>query len=131
MINTVNNVTHKIIFSILLFMVASVFTQAGQEQTDIMNKDYSDQEVEDYFGEFLEIVERPYFHDGQVVVLDIGSFTINEKLGKGQEGIVYRVTNNETGEEYALKLPFYGSMEPKDVSRSYIKPLELLSLIHI
>lgn len=115
------------ILCILVFSCLSLL-HAGDEQIDIMNKEYTDKEVEDYFAGFEDVLKNVYLSNGAEVRLDIGTFTVIETLGSGQEGRVYLV-ENAAGEQYALKLPLWGFVSNSDVARTYIKPLLLLKTL--
>lgn len=49
--------------------------------------------------------------DDKVTLRDGSEVTVTGKIGDGGQGIVYRVRDDGTGKEYALKWYFYGCME--------------------
>ena len=109
----------------MLCFVLSVPAWAVKSIEDILTEEYTDSDVQEYFGEFKSVLYKEY-NPGDRLNLDVEgeTFQVKQLLGSGEEGYIYEVAPLSNPEaSMALKLP------RKTFSTEYVRAQQLLQTL--
>jgi len=104
---------------------------AGETIEEILTHEYTEAEVEEYFGELKSLLYKKKYQVGDILELDVGRFMVTGKEAEGVEGVVYGVVSLSNPEEpLVLKFPHVGEHSLAYHGEPYIKARKLIQKLN-